>query len=315
MLAGLLLLSLGVQDLVRARVDLEPKDLWAVLGGLLRVPQMAVRHEEEVRKCGPKVGPVVVALELGPRVVDVLTLWAEDLDRACPGQVRLTHGKAGLPAAKNTGTPAEVHILELVVHRGEAPRGKDEPLVYEAIEHLRRALHELVLLLRQHLLVRRLDVQNEVQSVIVVRNLLVQPAQVELVLDVVLVHLAARGEWRWRGSGQGQGGGDGRLGRRDLNSRKEFVALQPTKPVDPRGLLARGDVRFAVRVIANLRTTAEVFHLIHPLKLGCVPRSLWFRLHRSFPPSHRARRATLVLRALGLAPSPTSVGPPGPVVI
>ena len=81
MLAGLLLLSLGVQDLVRARVDLEPKDLWAVLGGLLRVPQMAVRHEEEVRKCGPKVGPVVVALELGPRVVDVLTLWAEDLDR------------------------------------------------------------------------------------------------------------------------------------------------------------------------------------------------------------------------------------------
>ena len=78
------------------------------------------------------------------------------------------------------------------------------PSVYETIEHLGRLLYEVGLVGVVLQLVVWLEVQDHVQRLSVMRDLLVQPRQVELVLDVILVNLA-----------------------------EELIAPEPTEPRDP----------------------------------------------------------------------------------
>ena len=78
------------------------------------------------------------------------------------------------------------------------------PSVYETIEHLGRLLYEVGLVGIVLQLVIRLEVEDHVQRLSVVRDLLVQTSQVELVLDVILVNLA-----------------------------EELIAPEPTEPRDP----------------------------------------------------------------------------------
>ena len=66
------------------------------------------------------------------------------------------------------------------------------PCVYETIKHLSRLLYEVGLVGVILQLVIRLEVEDHVQRLSVVRDLLVQPGQVELVLDVILVNLAEK---------------------------------------------------------------------------------------------------------------------------
>ena len=64
--------------------------------------------------------------------------------------------------------------------------------MYETIEHLSRLLYEVGLVGIVLQLVIRLEVEDHVQRLSVVRDLLVQTSQVELVLDVILVNLAEK---------------------------------------------------------------------------------------------------------------------------
>ena len=64
------------------------------------------------------------------------------------------------------------------------------PSVYQPVQHLGRLLDQVGLVGVILELVVRLQVEDHVQSLSVVGHLLVQPSQVEFVLDVVLVHLA-----------------------------------------------------------------------------------------------------------------------------
>ena len=66
------------------------------------------------------------------------------------------------------------------------------PSVYETIEHLCRLLYEVGLVGIVLQLVIGLEVEDHVQRLSVVRDLLVQTSQVELVLDVILVNLAEK---------------------------------------------------------------------------------------------------------------------------
>lgn len=59
----------------------------------------------------------------------------------------------------------------------------------EAVEHLGRALDELVLLLRQPVGSRGVGVQDQVERVVVVGDLRAESREIEVVLDVVLVDL------------------------------------------------------------------------------------------------------------------------------
>ena len=62
----------------------------------------------------------------------------------------------------------------------------------EPVEHLRCLLNEIGLVGVVLQLVVRLQVEDHVQRLSVVRDLLVQAGQVELVLDVILVNLAEK---------------------------------------------------------------------------------------------------------------------------
>ena len=66
------------------------------------------------------------------------------------------------------------------------------PCVYQTIEHLRRLLYEVGLVWIVLQLVVGLEVEDHVQRLSVVRDLLVQARQVELVLDVILINLAEK---------------------------------------------------------------------------------------------------------------------------
>ena len=64
------------------------------------------------------------------------------------------------------------------------------PRVYQAIQHLCCLFYKIRLVWVVFKLVIRLQVQNHVQSLSIVRDLFIQASKVELVLNVVLVHLA-----------------------------------------------------------------------------------------------------------------------------
>ena len=74
-------------------------------------------------------------------------------------------------------------ILSIVLER-------DSPSVNKTIEHLSRLLYQVRLVGVIFQFVIRLQVEDHVQRLPIVRNLLVEAGQVELVLNVVLVHLA-----------------------------------------------------------------------------------------------------------------------------
>ena len=82
------------------------------------------------------------------------------------------------------------------------------PSVYQSVQHLSSLLNQVWLIGIILQLIIRLQVEDHVQRLSVVGNLLIETSQVELVLDVVLVHLA-----------------------------EELIAAQTTEPRDP-GYLA-----------------------------------------------------------------------------
>lgn len=84
------------------------------------------------------------------------------------------------------------------------------PRVYQAIQHLCCLFYQVRLVRIIFKLIIRLQVQNHVQSLSVVRDLLIQPSQVELVLNVVLVNLA-----------------------------EELISTEPAEPRDPGYLLQK----------------------------------------------------------------------------
>ena len=87
---------------------------------------------------------------------------------------------------------------------------RELPRVYQAIQHLCCLLYQVRLVGVIFKLIIRLQVQDHVQGLPVVGDLLIQPSQVELVLNVVLIHLA-----------------------------EELVPTQPTEPRDPGYLLQK----------------------------------------------------------------------------
>ena len=80
--------------------------------------------------------------------------------------------------------------------------------MYQAIEHLSRALQELMLLVGEHDVMRRVVVQDHVQRIVIVGHLGAEATEVEVIFYVVLVDLA-----------------------------EELVAAQTNEPLDPAGLL------------------------------------------------------------------------------
>lgn len=72
-------------------------------------------------------------------------------------------------------------------HLSEPPVGEDVPGMDKAIEHLCCLFNQVTLVVLE--LIVRFKVQDGVQCLTVMGNLLIQASQVELVLNVVLIHL------------------------------------------------------------------------------------------------------------------------------
>jgi len=106
---------------------------------------------------------------------------------------------------------AKISSLVLFNHLCNASVCQNVSRVYQAIQHLCCLLYQVRLVGVIFKLVIRLQVQDHVQGLPVVGDLLIQPSQVELVLNVVLIHLA-----------------------------EELVPTQPTEPRDPGYLLRTG---------------------------------------------------------------------------
>ena len=97
-------------------------------------------------------------------------------------------------------------ILDVNTHH----HGRMLPRVYQAVQHLCCLFYQVRLVRIIFKLIIRLQVQNHVQSLSVVRDLLIEPSQVELVLNVVLVNLA-----------------------------EELISTEPAEPRDPGYLLQK----------------------------------------------------------------------------
>mmetsp|Transcript_17567 Transcript_17567/g.52770 ORF Transcript_17567/g.52770 Transcript_17567/m.52770 type:complete len:201 (+) Transcript_17567:934-1536(+) len=186
-------------------MEFESKDARRVALRRLTGSEGGVCHEQQVGERSPEVCAVHITLIFGAGVVDVFALGAEDFDGALPGHICNSHRQARLPIAEDPRAPPELARLELFEHGAHAAGGEDEADVDEAVEHLGRALHQLMLLLRQDLRCAAVRVQDQIQCVIIVRHLGGEAAQVEVVGDELVLHLA-----------------------------EELVALQAAEPADPR---------------------------------------------------------------------------------
>jgi len=106
---------------------------------------------------------------------------------------------------------AKIPSLVLFNHLCNASVCQNVSRVYQAIQHLCCLFYKIRLVWVVFKLVIRLQVQNHVQSLSIVRDLFIQASKVELVLNVVLVHLA-----------------------------EELVSTQTAEPRDPGYLLRTG---------------------------------------------------------------------------
>lgn len=199
----------GLQlQLVRHGVDLEPIQPGheLVCGALGAV--FGVHHEEHMGETGAEIGAVGVVVPRRLRGVNVHTFGAVQLHHRLPGDVRQPDGQHGLILAVDAGAVPEIALLVFLQHLRDAAVGEDVARVDEAVEHFGRLLDQIALVRVVLQLLVWLEVEDHVKRLSVVRHLLVQPRQVEFVLDVILVHLA-----------------------------EELVASQAAEPRDPRHLL------------------------------------------------------------------------------
>eukprot|EP00968_Pinguiococcus_pyrenoidosus_P004513 scaffold301_cov243-Pinguiococcus_pyrenoidosus.AAC.18 len=105
-----------------------------------------------------------------------------------PRHVAEPRRQHGLAAAEDARAPPELGATVLLQHLVHASVGEHVARVDEPVEHLRRVLDELLLLFREHVR-RELEVKDEIQSIVVVRHHARQAREIEVVLDVGLVHL------------------------------------------------------------------------------------------------------------------------------
>lgn len=134
---------------MRALVDAEAEDARRVGLGAPGYNELRVCEQKEVRKGGAEVGAVKVGVLGGPRVVRLVALRAEDLHGELPCDVRQPHRQHGLPMTEGSGTPAEVHVLELLVHLVHAGHREHVPRMDQPVQHLSRRLNDFMLVLRE----------------------------------------------------------------------------------------------------------------------------------------------------------------------
>mmetsp|Transcript_11527 Transcript_11527/g.32689 ORF Transcript_11527/g.32689 Transcript_11527/m.32689 type:complete len:287 (-) Transcript_11527:422-1282(-) len=221
-----------------------------------------VGHHQQVWEGRAKVGAVDVAVVLGPRVVDVLTLGAVHLDGAAARYVRVPHRQAGLPIAVYSGTPPKVQVLVLLKHGTQPTRGQYVAHVDEAIQKLSCTLDHLMLLLRQDLVRGGVHIQDQVQRVLIVGHLHAEPTEVEVILHVVVVHLA-----------------------------EELVALEAAEPGYPAGVLI-GPAPVAI-LVALLVRHEQLFGVLAAVASSPKP------LSATRPPTPAAGRAHHLSRPRG----------------
>ena len=115
-------------------------------------------------------------------------------------------GEHILTLAKHARTVAERPEHELLLHHGEPARREDEARVNEAVQVHGRLVDLEEVLVVEVLGVGRLGGEDHLHGFVEVGDLLAEAVQVEVVADVVLVHLD-----------------------------EELVALQVAEPADPAG--------------------------------------------------------------------------------
>jgi len=177
-------------DLVGQRVDLEAIEAGDKLVGRSLWPVLRMHHEEHVREACAKVGAISVVVSGGLGGVDIHALWAVELHHCLSRHIRQPDWHHGLVLAIHPGAVAKVTSLVLLNHLGDASVCQNVSCMDQPIEHLGRLLNQVGLVGVVLQLIVRLQVENHVERLPVVRHLLVQPSEVELVLNVVFIHLA-----------------------------------------------------------------------------------------------------------------------------
>lgn len=155
-----------------------------------RWDELRMREEEEVREGCPKVRAIDVGLSGTLRVKNVLALGAIHCHSAIAWDVRQPRRKDVLALTVHSRAPAESADLEFFQHPLHPSVSEDVTRVDEAVQDLCGAFYHLLLLFGQRLAHRHLDIEDHIEGVLVIWHHRRQSRQVEIVLDVVFVHLA-----------------------------------------------------------------------------------------------------------------------------
>lgn len=183
--------SLQLQ-LVGHGVDLKAIQPWHKLVGRSLGSVLGMDHEQHVRKPGAEVGPVRVVVPGRLGGVNVHAFGAVELHHGLARDVRQADGKHWLVLAVNSGAVAEVSLLILFQHLSDSSVCEDVSRVDQSVQHLCCLFDQIALVRIILQLLVWFKVQDHVQSLSIVRDLFIETCQVELVLDVVFVHLTEK---------------------------------------------------------------------------------------------------------------------------
>mmetsp|Transcript_1846 Transcript_1846/g.4067 ORF Transcript_1846/g.4067 Transcript_1846/m.4067 type:complete len:202 (-) Transcript_1846:208-813(-) len=169
-----------------------------------------VCHEVQVGECGSKVGSINIGLAGRLGEEKAMTAGTKDVDSVVPGQVTQSHREDRLTLAEHMGTPPKGCPPVLLVHCVHATVCDYVSGMDETIKHLGCTLHDLLLLLCEGVLHWHLHIQYHVKRIVIVRHQGVEAREIEVILNVVLVHLT-----------------------------EELVATEGAEPRDPGAVLVR----------------------------------------------------------------------------
>jgi len=135
-----------------------------------------MNHKQHVREASAEISPVRMMVSGGLGCINIHAFWAVKLDHGLPWHVRQSDGQHGLILTVNPRAVTKVPCLILLNHLCNAPIGQNVSGVNESIQHLRCLLYQVGLVRIILELVIRLQVEDHVECLSVVRDLLVQPS-------------------------------------------------------------------------------------------------------------------------------------------
>mmetsp|Transcript_41491 Transcript_41491/g.103140 ORF Transcript_41491/g.103140 Transcript_41491/m.103140 type:complete len:247 (-) Transcript_41491:198-938(-) len=151
--------------------------------------QITVGLHEQMAKRSPEVCSIHIGLPGSTRVVNILTPRTEDFGSVNPWKIALTDRKCRLPLTIYARAPAEVELLEFLMHQAQTSWRENVARMHKPIQQLRCRFDGVLLVFGEAHGCGTLDIKDGIEGILIVWDLRAKPCEVEVVLQELGLNL------------------------------------------------------------------------------------------------------------------------------